>query len=58
MDIADQPSGVLQLRDIDIQIHPVDTVHLELHMLGQDIADRSRYRHHGLRTETGGQQAN
>src|SRR6267142_3569524 len=53
MDVADQPRRVLQLRDIDVQIHPVDTVHLELHVFGQDIADRPRYGHHGLRTETG-----
>ena len=32
--IAQQPARVLQLRDIDIEIHPVDALHLEDHMLG------------------------
>src|SRR6202171_5738571 len=49
MDIADQSARELQLRDIHIQVHPGDTVDLKPHMIAQDIADRSRYRHHGLR---------
>src|SRR6476619_6472929 len=31
--------------------HPVDALDLELHMLGKDIADRSRYGHDGLRSD-------
>jgi hypothetical protein len=50
MDVADQPRRVLQLWNINVQIHAVDAVDLEPHMFGQDIADRSRYGHHGLRS--------
>ena len=32
--IPQQPARVLQLRDIDIEVHPVDALHLERHMLG------------------------
>jgi hypothetical protein len=32
--IPQQPARVLQLRDVDIEIHPVDALHLERHMLG------------------------
>src|SRR5688572_25302271 len=51
MQIADQPRRVLQLRDIDVEIHPIDALHLEPHMLGQDISDGSRYGHDGLRSD-------
>jgi hypothetical protein len=51
MQIADQSLRVLQLRDIDVEIHPVDALHLEPHMLGQDISDGSRYGHDGLRSD-------
>jgi hypothetical protein len=37
-DIADQPGRVLQLRDVDVQIHPVDALHLEGHMARQHIS--------------------
>ncbi len=57
LQIADQPRRELQSRHIDVQIHPVDALHLEAHMLGQDIGDRSRYGHDGS-DRTGGQQAN
>lgn len=58
LQIADQPRRELQLQDIDVQIHPVDTLHLQAHVLGQDIGDRSRYGHDGLRTEMGRPLAN
>ena len=48
--VAHQAGRVLQSRHVDVQIHPVDAIHLEHHMLGQDIADRSRYGHDGLRS--------
>ena len=38
MDVTDQPRRVLQPRHVDVQIHPVDALDLEHHMLGQDIA--------------------
>ena len=56
LQVADQPDGVLQLRHIDVAVHPVDAVHLEDHMLGQDITGRSRYRHLWAPLETGGRQ--
>ena len=37
LDVTDQPSRELQLRNVDVQIHPVDALDLELHMLGKDI---------------------
>ena len=39
MHVPDQPRGVLQLRHVDVQVHPVDALHLDDHMLGQDIGD-------------------
>ena len=38
VDIADQPGRVLQLRDIHVQVHPVDALHLERHMARQHIS--------------------
>jgi len=40
---ADQPGRVLQLRNIDVEKHPVDALDLKPHVLGEDIVDRSRY---------------
>ena len=40
--IAQQAARVLQLRDIDVEVHPVDALHLERHMLGQHLGDRAR----------------
>ena len=40
--IPQQPAGVLQLRDIDVEVHPVDALHLERHMLGQHLSDSAR----------------
>jgi hypothetical protein len=34
---------------VDVEVHPIDAVHLEHHMIGQDIGDAARYRHGGLR---------
>jgi hypothetical protein len=43
------------LRHIDVAVHAVHARHLEDHVLGQDIGDRSRYGHHWAPIETGGQ---
>ena len=51
MHIPHQPLGVLQARHVDVAVHPVDTVHLHDHVLGQDIGDGSRYGHDGLRSD-------
>ena len=32
--VTQQPARVLQLRDVDVQVHPVDALHLERHMIG------------------------
>ena len=45
MHVADQPGRVLQLRNIDVEKHPVDALDLKPHVLGEDIVDRSRYGH-------------
>jgi hypothetical protein len=39
-----------------VEVHPIDGLHLEDHVLVEDIGDTARYGHHGLRS-TGGQQA-
>jgi hypothetical protein len=36
--IADQTERTLQLRDIHVEIHPIDALHLEHHMIGQHIS--------------------
>src|ERR1700730_622080 len=51
--VAHHGSHRLQMRDVDIQIHPVDRLDLQLHMLTQDFRHRSRYVHRGLRSSTG-----
>jgi hypothetical protein len=42
MDVTDQPSRVLQLRHIDVEVHPVDALDLEQNMVGQDLSNRTR----------------
>jgi len=42
LDVAQQPTGVLQLRHVDVAIHPVDALDLEHHMIGEDIGDGAR----------------
>ena len=49
-------AAVGQPRLPHVQIHPVDRLDLEDHMLVEDVGDAARYGHHGLRS-TGGQQA-
>jgi hypothetical protein len=36
------PAGVLQLRHVDVEIHPVDALHLEHHVIVEDIGDAAR----------------
>jgi hypothetical protein len=40
--IAQQARRELQLRDINIAIHPVDALHLEHHVIGENISDGAR----------------
>jgi hypothetical protein len=40
--VGDQPGGVLQARHVDVEVHPVDALHLEHHMIGEDISDSAR----------------
>jgi hypothetical protein len=40
--IAHDPRRVLQLRDVHVQIHPVDTLDLEDGVLGNDIGHGTR----------------
>ena len=42
LDVAEQPTGVLQLRHVDVAVHPVDTLDLEHHMIGEDGSDGAR----------------
>jgi hypothetical protein len=39
---ADDLSDTLQLRDLDVQVHPVDRLELEHHALGEDIPSTTR----------------
>jgi hypothetical protein len=48
-----QARRVLQLRHVDVEVHPIDALHLEHHMIGQDISHSARYRHDGLRSDGG-----
>ena len=49
--VADDPGRVLQLWLVHVQIHPVDALHLEHRVFGQDICHAPRYRHLGLRSD-------
>jgi hypothetical protein len=49
VDVADQPGRVLQLRDVQVQVHPVDALDLEQRVLTQDIGHGAR----GLRWDGG-----
>ena len=48
------PAAVGQPGLPDVEIHPVDRLHLEHHVIVEDIGDTARYGHRGLRS-TGGQ---
>ena len=51
--VAHHSADRLQMRDIDIQVHPVDRLDLQYHMVTQDFRHRSCYAHCGLRSSTG-----
>ena len=51
VDEPDQPGLVLQPGHVGVEIHPVDALHLEQHMLIEDIGDAAGYRHHWLRSD-------
>jgi hypothetical protein len=42
LDVADQPTSVLQLRHVHVAVHPVDALDLEHHMISEDIGDGAR----------------
>jgi hypothetical protein len=42
LNITQQPAGMLQLRDIDIQVHPVDALHLEHHVIAEHLGGSAR----------------
>jgi hypothetical protein len=42
MDVTHDPSRILQLRDVNVQIHPVDALDLEDGVLGDDIGHSAR----------------
>jgi len=48
---AGHPTAVGQPGNPDVEIHPVDALHLEAHMIVKDIADAARYGHHRLRSD-------
>ncbi len=41
LEVADDPLGELQLGHVDVEVHPVDALHLEAHVTGQDVGDRA-----------------
>jgi hypothetical protein len=43
----------LQQRHVDVEVHPVDPLELQNHVITQDVRHRSCYRHRGLRSSTG-----
>jgi hypothetical protein len=42
LDVAQQPTGMLQLRHVDVAVHPVDALDLEHHMISEDIGNGAR----------------
>ncbi len=42
VDVTHDPSRILQLRDVDVEIHPVDALDLEDGVLGDDIGHSAR----------------
>jgi len=42
VDVAHDPGRVLQLGDVDVEIHPVDRLDLEDGVLGNDIGHTAR----------------
>jgi hypothetical protein len=42
VDVGDQPTRILQARHIDVEIHPVDALDLEQHVISEDIGDTAR----------------
>jgi hypothetical protein len=45
------PAAVGQSWLPHVQIHPVDRLHLEHHVIVEDIGDAARYGHYGLRSD-------
>src|SRR5262249_13193438 len=55
--VPNQPQLTLQLRNVHVQIHTVDALHLEHHMISKHISHSTRYCHHQLRS-AGSRKAN
>src|SRR5215831_8357230 len=53
MQVAHDGSYRLQMRHVDVEVHPVDRLELEHDMITQHIRHRSCYAHRGLRSSTG-----
>jgi hypothetical protein len=51
--VPQHASHRLQGRHVDVEVHPVDRLVLEHHMVTQYVRRRSCYRHCGLRSSTG-----
>jgi len=45
LDVAEQTAGVLQLRHVDVAVHPVEALHLGHHVISEDTGDAARYGH-------------
>lgn len=41
-EVAGHLTGALQLGDVDVEVHPVDALDLEQHVLAQHLSDRAR----------------
>ena len=50
---AGDASGPLQRRHVDVQLHPVDSLDLQRHMLPENLRDRPWYAHCRLRYDSG-----
>src|SRR5262245_41485050 len=53
--VVDNASHSLQQLHIDVEVHPVDALEFQGHVITQDVGHRSCYGHRGLRSSTGPQ---
>ena len=45
------PTAIGQPENRDVEIHPIDALHLKLDVIIENIGDTARYRHHKLRSD-------
>ena len=50
---GDHPQLVLEPGDVHVQVQPVDALHFQGHMLGEDLGNAARYTHRRLRSLDG-----